>query len=48
LVDVKDLELRQLNKNADKVIRAGLKEWQALQELLLTQIQASIYSQLSW
>lgn len=25
LVDVKDLELRQLNKNADKVIRAGLK-----------------------
>ncbi|MFW2072479.1 sigma 54-interacting transcriptional regulator [Acinetobacter gerneri] len=35
LVDVKDLELRQLNKNADKVIRAGLKEWQALQELFI-------------
>ncbi len=35
LVDVKDLELRQLNKNADKVIRAGLKEWQALQELFV-------------
>ena len=35
LVDVKDLELRQFNKNADKVIRAGLKEWQALQELFI-------------
>ena len=35
LVDVKDLELRQLNKDADKVIRAGLKEWQALQELFI-------------
>lgn len=35
LVDVKDLQLRQLNKNADKVIRAGLKEWQALQELFI-------------
>lgn len=35
LVDVKDLELRQLNKNADKAIRAGLMEWQALQELFI-------------
>ncbi|GAA5002992.1 sigma 54-interacting transcriptional regulator [Acinetobacter puyangensis] len=35
LVDVKDLELRQFNKNADKVIKAGLKEWQALQELFI-------------
>ncbi|MFW2723427.1 sigma-54 interaction domain-containing protein, partial [Acinetobacter baumannii] len=35
LVDVKDLELRQLNKNADKMIRAGIKEWQALQELFI-------------
>lgn len=35
LVDVKDLELRQFNKNADKTIRAGLLEWQALQELFI-------------
>lgn len=35
LVDVKDLELRQFNKNADKAIRAGLMEWQALQELFI-------------
>lgn len=35
LVDVKDLELRQFNKNADKAIRAGLLEWQALQELFI-------------
>ncbi|WP_227509910.1 sigma-54 interaction domain-containing protein [Acinetobacter sp. NCu2D-2] len=35
LVDVKDLELRQLNKNADKAIRAGLLEWQTLQELFI-------------
>jgi hydrogenase-4 transcriptional activator len=35
LVDVKDLQLRQLNKNAEKVIKAGLKEWQALQELFI-------------
>lgn len=35
LVDVKDLELRQLNKNADKAIRAGLIQWQALQELFI-------------
>ncbi|MFX1825516.1 sigma 54-interacting transcriptional regulator [Acinetobacter sp. AS5] len=54
LVDVKDLELRQFNKNADKVIRAGLKEWQALQEmfidsdtgkhLLLSSVGDGIYS----
>jgi PAS domain S-box-containing protein len=35
LIDVKDLELRQFNKNADKAIRAGLMEWQALQELFI-------------
>ncbi|AYX85289.1 sigma 54-interacting transcriptional regulator [Acinetobacter baumannii] len=35
LEDVKDLELRQFNKNADKAIRAGLLEWQALQELFI-------------
>ena len=35
LTDVKDLELRQFNKNADKAIRAGLMEWQALQELFI-------------
>lgn len=35
LIDVKDLELRQLNKNADKVMKAGLQEWQALQELFI-------------
>ena len=35
LLDVKDLELRQRNKNADKTIRAGLMEWQALQELFI-------------
>ncbi|ETS29872.1 PAS domain S-box [Photorhabdus khanii NC19] len=35
LVDVKDLELRQLNTNADKVIGTGLKESQALQELFI-------------
>lgn len=35
LVDVKDLELRQFNKNADKAIRSGLMEWQALQELFI-------------
>ncbi|MBI6548265.1 sigma 54-interacting transcriptional regulator [Xenorhabdus sp. VLS] len=35
LVDAKDLELRQLNKNADKVTGTGLKEWQALQELFI-------------
>ncbi len=35
LIDVKDLELRQFNKNADKVMKAGLQEWQALQELFI-------------
>ena len=35
LVDVRELELRQLNKNADKAIRAGIMEWQALQELFI-------------
>ncbi|WP_240487826.1 sigma 54-interacting transcriptional regulator [Photorhabdus australis] len=35
LVDVKDLELRQFNKNTDKAICTGLKESQALQELLI-------------
>ena len=35
LVDIKDLELRQFNRNADKAIRAGLMEWQALQELFI-------------
>ncbi len=35
LVDVKELALRQLNKNADKVISTGLKEQQALQELFI-------------
>lgn len=35
LNDLKDLELRQLNKNADKAFRAGLIEWQALQELFI-------------
>lgn len=35
LIDVKDLELRQFNKNADKVMKAGLQKWQALQELFI-------------
>ncbi|WP_223178565.1 sigma 54-interacting transcriptional regulator [Photorhabdus heterorhabditis] len=35
LVDVKDLEQRQLNKNADEVIGTGLKEQQVLQELFI-------------
>ncbi|WP_339385021.1 sigma 54-interacting transcriptional regulator [Xenorhabdus nematophila] len=35
LVDVKELELRQLKKNTDKAIRTDLKEWQALQELFI-------------
>lgn len=35
LVDVKDLELRLKHKHADQVIRAGLMEWQALQELFI-------------
>ncbi|WP_207627199.1 sigma 54-interacting transcriptional regulator [Photorhabdus tasmaniensis] len=35
LMDVKALELRQLNKNAGKVISIGLKEQQTLQELFI-------------
>lgn len=35
LADVKELELRQHNKNVDKAIQADLKEWQALQELFI-------------
>ncbi|WP_036770579.1 sigma 54-interacting transcriptional regulator [Photorhabdus australis] len=35
LVDVKELELRQPNKNADEAVCTGLKESQALQELFI-------------
>lgn len=42
LVDVKDLELRQFNKNADKAIRSGLMECKHYKNCLLIQTLVNI------